>query len=31
METLILMLVCGVGYIIAYHTYGWLLRGSREQ
>jgi len=25
METLILMLVCGVGYIIAYHTYGRFL------
>jgi carbon starvation protein len=25
METLLLMLVCGVGYIIAYHTYGRFL------
>jgi carbon starvation protein len=25
METLILMLVCGVGYIVAYHTYGRFL------
>jgi carbon starvation protein len=25
METLILMLVCGVGYLIAYHTYGRFL------
>ncbi len=25
METLLLMLICGVGYIIAYHTYGRFL------
>lgn len=25
METLLLMLVCGIGYIIAYHTYGRFL------
>jgi hypothetical protein len=31
METLVLMLVCGIGYIVAYHTYGQLLRGDREQ
>jgi hypothetical protein len=31
METLVLMLVCGVGYIVAYHTYSLFLQGSREQ
>jgi len=28
MDTLILMLVCGVGYLIAYHTYGRFLAGK---